>query len=217
MKIWKITGIALVVVLAVSVVTGTLAFAQSANPGAGDATEQGAPGGMRNRGPNFGGSRDGQMGRGGEMDETTLEFVADALGLTVEELQAELDAGKRVFEIAEELGIEEADLQEAFKAARIAHIEQAVVDGDLTQEQADAILEQMEQAEQIAEAMEAMRNAEIEEALANGVITEEQAELLRGLGGKGGAGFGGQRGGRMGSGNQMFHGERAPGFAPNQN
>lgn len=224
MKIWKIAGIALVVVLGASVVTGSIAFAQNEDPGPGTGTEQVAPSGPQNRGPAF------DRPRGGGMDEITLEYVADALGLSADELQARLDAGERLPDIADELGVEKDVLDEAFKAARIAHIEQAVADGALTQEEADAILERMEQAEQVAEALEAMRNAEIEEALAEGVITEEQAELLQDMGGKG-FGFGGPRGpqmapgmggrggfahGQMRPGGPMFQGPCAPNPAPGQ-
>lgn len=207
MKTYKIVGIALLVVIVASVVTGTLVFAQSETPEAQDEAGQNCvcppgPGGQ------FGGPRGGRRGPGwAGLDDTAKEIIAEALGLTPDELQAQLDEGKRLAEIAEEQGVEASEIQAAMKAVRVARIEQAVADGKLTQEQADQILERMEQAEQIAQALQAMREAQIEQALADGIITEEQAELLRNLEGKGFMGLRG-RGGFRGP------GRRTPRFRP---
>jgi len=83
-------------------------------------------------------------GKGGMANEA----IAEALGLTQEELQAELEAGKTLAEVAEEQGVELQDLRDAAEAdreqARRDAIAQAVKDGDMTQEQADWIIEGMD-------------------------------------------------------------------------
>ncbi len=71
--------------------------------------------------------------------EAVETAVADALGLTVEELQAARDDGKRLPEIAAEQGVELSAVQEAAQAVREAALQQAVEDGLLTQEQADQL------------------------------------------------------------------------------
>lgn len=111
---------------------------------------------------------DGMRGAGGEA-------LADALGITVEELQA------------------------AEETARAAAIEQAVVDGLLTQEQADALLANglghrgfppgaehetfLAEAlgisvEELQAARDEVQAARLAEMVAAGVITQEQADLM---------------------------------------
>ena len=65
--------------------------------------------------------------------------VANALGLTVEALEAAQAEGKRLNEIATEQGVELSDVQAAVQAAHAAAIQQAVEDGLITQEQADQL------------------------------------------------------------------------------
>jgi predicted transcriptional regulator len=78
----------------------------------------------------------------------TYDTVAEALGLTPDELFAELHEGKTLSEIAEEQGVEMDEVREAVSAAQVeaqkAAIEQAVEDGRLTEEQADWMLEGLE-------------------------------------------------------------------------
>ena len=80
---------------------------------------------------------------------TMFDTVAEALGLTPEEFFAELRAGKTLKEIADELGIQIEAVQEAIKAARVEAmregIEQAVENGRISQEQAEWLLEGLEQ------------------------------------------------------------------------
>ena len=66
--------------------------------------------------------------------------VADALGMTVEELDAAQADGQRLPEIAAAQGVEMSAVQEAVQAAHEAAIAQAVADGLITQEQADQLL-----------------------------------------------------------------------------
>jgi hypothetical protein len=80
---------------------------------------------------------------------TMFDTAAEALGLTPEELFAELHAGNTLEEIAEAQGVELEAVQEAMNAARAEAmretIEQAVEDERITQEQADWLLEGLEQ------------------------------------------------------------------------
>ena len=78
----------------------------------------------------------------------SFDTVAEALGLTPDELFTQLHAGKTLEEIAEEQGVELEDVREALNAARIEDrkeaIQQAVEDGKLSQEQADWMIEGLE-------------------------------------------------------------------------
>ncbi len=80
---------------------------------------------------------------------TMFDTMAEALGLTPEALFAELHAGNTLEEIAEARGVELEAVQEAMNAARAEAmreaIEQAVEDERITQEQADWLLEGLEQ------------------------------------------------------------------------
>lgn len=71
-----------------------------------------------------------------------LEWLAEQFGMTVDELKAELEAGKTITELAEEKGV---DLQAAQIEVMKERIQQAVEDGTLTQEQADWLLQGLEQ------------------------------------------------------------------------
>ncbi|MGQ9466302.1 MAG: hypothetical protein ACUVSH_02295, partial [Anaerolineae bacterium] len=78
----------------------------------------------------------------------TFDAVAEALGLTPEQLFSELHSGKTLEEIAEEKGVDIQKVFEAAQAARVQQmkdaIQQAVEDGRMTQEQADWLLEGLE-------------------------------------------------------------------------
>ena len=92
------------------------------------------------------GFRHGMMGgRGLHGSQAGLDAVAEALGMTTDELQAALQDGKTLADLAEEKGVEIQALRDAAEAAektaRIEQIEQAVTDGDLTREQADWMIE----------------------------------------------------------------------------
>ncbi|HEY5671589.1 MAG TPA: hypothetical protein VIS10_16480 [Anaerolineales bacterium] len=80
------------------------------------------------------------IGRGGG-----LEAVAEALGMTLDELTTQLWGGKTLADLADDKGVDLADLREAVQAARLEQtrqqIEQAVDDGTLTRDQADWLLE----------------------------------------------------------------------------
>jgi hypothetical protein len=81
-------------------------------------------------------------------DEAGLAAAAEVLGMTPEELTTELWGGKTLSDLADEAGV---DLQAVRDAVDAAHedamrqaIEQAVTDGNLSREQADWMLEGLE-------------------------------------------------------------------------
>ncbi len=93
--------------------------------------------------------RGGILGQFNEGFWTMYDAVAETLELTPEELFSELHGGKSVSEVAEAQGVEmEAihdALEEARAEARKEAIEQAVEEGRLSQEQADWMIEGLEQ------------------------------------------------------------------------
>ncbi|MBN2005546.1 MAG: hypothetical protein JXA21_19460 [Anaerolineae bacterium] len=98
--------------------TGTRGWSDGARP---------MPGGMR------GGMRGG-MGR----DVATPALVAEALDMTVADLSTALDAGQTIAQLAEAKGLTLDDVVDAIVAPHLERINQAVANGNLTQEQADA-------------------------------------------------------------------------------
>ncbi|MEM7126856.1 MAG: hypothetical protein AAF702_11050 [Chloroflexota bacterium] len=68
------------------------------------------------------------------------EVIADALDVPVEELEAALDAGTSIRDIASDLGIDGDTLRTEVEAAYEVAVQQAVEDGVISQDQADAIL-----------------------------------------------------------------------------
>ncbi len=122
-----------------------------------------------------------------------LEAAAEALGMTAEELSAQLWAGKTLADIAEEKGVNLVELHETVQSAVQAEME---------------VLQ--------AEKAEAMRDA-FGQALENGTITQDHYDwLIEGLDNSyiPGPGFGGR--GRFQGGNQGrgFNNFGQPGFAP---
>jgi hypothetical protein len=74
---------------------------------------------------------------------TMPALLAEALGMTVEELYAAQADGQTVAEIAAGRGIELADVVAAVIAPHAERLAQAVADGAMTQEQADLMLATM--------------------------------------------------------------------------
>ncbi|TET86041.1 MAG: hypothetical protein E3J37_00520 [Anaerolineales bacterium] len=79
--------------------------------------------------------RDGLIDR-----EKVQAAVAEALGISVEELQAARTEGKTLSDLAEELGVDLEVVRAARQAALEEAVQQAVEDGFVTQEQAEKIL-----------------------------------------------------------------------------
>jgi hypothetical protein len=67
-------------------------------------------------------------------------LLAEALGMTVDELEAALAGGQSLRDLMSEQGIDASTLQANVQAAYEAAVAQAVADGIITQAQADAIL-----------------------------------------------------------------------------
>jgi uncharacterized protein YidB (DUF937 family) len=74
-----------------------------------------------------------------------LDAAADYLGLTEAELREKLNDGQTLAEIAEAEGKSVDGLKQALVDAAKAKLDQLVRDGELTQEQADAMLERLKE------------------------------------------------------------------------
>lgn len=119
-------GGVLVALLVVGVLGATNAFAQGASS---DDFHGRGPGG----------------GRGLRVGSPEFEAAAEALDMTTDELTTALQSGKTLETIAEEAGVDYADVQAAIQAAHATElrerIQQAVDAGTITQENADWLLE----------------------------------------------------------------------------
>ena len=115
----------LVALMVVGVIGATNAFAQSSTPGVL----------LHGRGP----------GGGRGLGEAELAAAAEALNMTTAELTTALQSGTTLEQLAEEAGVDLQDVRDAIQAVREtelrARIEQAVTNGNITQEKADWLLE----------------------------------------------------------------------------
>jgi hypothetical protein len=143
----KIIGISVVAVLAVLVfgIVG-LAFAQDSTPTQPvQANPNGQAAGVMGGG-RWGGQRGGRMAPGsGLLHDQVVASLADAFGMAPEALQARLDNGETLWQVAESLGWTSEQLQTAMLDARSAALQQALADGSMTQEQADWMAQRMNQ------------------------------------------------------------------------
>jgi len=89
------------------------------------------------------GGRGGQYGEAGPLHDYMFPAIAEALGLSTDELQAAHDAGKTAWVIAQEQGKTFEEFQTLMAEARSKAFTQAVADGVITQAQADWMLERM--------------------------------------------------------------------------
>ena len=125
----KIAGIIAVFAAIIAFVGAASAFAQG--PANGVAP---AGGNQAQVNPNAG---DGLI----TVDESVMHAaIAEVLGISVNELEATLDAGETPATLALELGVDFAEVQATIDAVHEAAIAQAVADGLFTQEQADWML-----------------------------------------------------------------------------
>lgn len=84
---------------------------------------------------------DHQKCRNGLIDREKIKVaVAEALGISVEELQVARSEGKTLSDLAEEQGVDQEVVRAAMHAALEEAVQQAVEDGLVTQEQAEEIL-----------------------------------------------------------------------------
>lgn len=129
--------IGLILAAVLVLVVGTAVFAQTETPEPPEGWE-----GKGGRGPGGWGGR-GMMGPGdgtGEVHDYMIEGMADALGLSVDELETRLEAGERMYEIASSLGMDQESFFEAMSQARDEAMEQAYEDGVLSEEQYENFL-----------------------------------------------------------------------------
>ena len=122
------------------------------NFGPNDRDFQGGPmmGGRGNFGPDQrGGERGFQRGpmmgggRGSIFSEYRTEIqqaTADALGITVDDLNTAIASGKTPLQIAEEKGLTQEEFQTKLAETMSVVLKKAVADGKITQDQADTIL-----------------------------------------------------------------------------
>jgi hypothetical protein len=90
----------------------------------------------------FMGPHMGFMGRGGD---SLLDLAAEKLGMSVQDLFAELQDGKSIADVASDKGVDVQDIADAYLAQLEENLKQAVEDGNITQNQADWMLEQAQE------------------------------------------------------------------------
>jgi len=130
-KFFRITSV-LTALIALIVFAGvTAAFAQGPNQPGGS-----TPPAM-NQAQNEAGAGMGLMA----VDEAAMhEAIAGALGVTIDEFEAEIANGENAFTLAQKLGVDFAEVQAVMDAAHAAALQQAVNDGLVSQEQAGWML-----------------------------------------------------------------------------
>ena len=142
-----------VVAMALLVMGGTAVFAQQVDEGSSTPilqTDDGSQDDLAPLNEDTGQQNRSQGHRNGGKNgrfldrEAASATIADALGITVEELQAAHEEGTTLPDLAESLGVEMEVVEAAIEAARAEAIAQAVADGTITQEEADAMAERAE-------------------------------------------------------------------------
>jgi len=78
---------------------------------------------------------------GKKLEGRSLERIASILGITLEELQAELESGKSIADIVSEHGLTMEQFRQKQQELRKAEILQQLNEGKITQEQADKMLQ----------------------------------------------------------------------------
>jgi len=144
-KKWRLGAILLAIAILTGAVAGISFAADEVNSAAVEGYPSGPPGGP---GPDGQGPPDGQCppdGKGPGGLGHGMDDLASILGITVDELKAEIESGKTMDEIVSAYGLTMAQVHEKMLELRKAEIAQAVADGTMTQEEADQILERLEQ------------------------------------------------------------------------
>jgi hypothetical protein len=151
MKKAILTG-AIVGIVILALGTAGFAYAQNQNPMSAYFQEESEGtypygSGMMGRG----GYGRGMMGQGafgegeGLLHDYMAPALADAFGLTVDELEALHESGETLWDYAQEQGMSQEEFFSTMQAARTVALNQAVADGVITQEQADWMLDHMGQ------------------------------------------------------------------------
>lgn len=135
LRVKKYIGLAAVIAVAAALGLASIASAQTATPPSTSTVPQARSDGFS---PGF-----------GLHSQAALDAAAKALGLTTDELSAQLWGGKTLAAIATEQGVDIAVVQKAVQAAEVAEaktaIQQAVTAGSLTQAKADWLLQGLDQ------------------------------------------------------------------------
>lgn len=140
MKKWfALSIIAVLTILAVATVVSAQAPQPQQTPQPyGQGFGQGMMGQGRQAGVGRGGMMAGRVDGGeGPIHDGMVAYFAGKLGLSVDALEARLDAGETMWQIAESQNVSSADFVALMKDARNAGIDAAVKAGLMTQEQAD--------------------------------------------------------------------------------
>jgi polyhydroxyalkanoate synthesis regulator phasin len=97
------------------------------------------------RAPHGEGFRAPRGGFGGRLGGAPIGVATEKLGMSAEELMAEIQAGKSIADVAREKGVDVQEIADAYMEQLRARLGQAVENGRLTQEQADSMLEKAEE------------------------------------------------------------------------
>ena len=87
----------------------------------------------------------GPKGMAGGGIQAAEQAAADKLGLTLQDFQAQLRSGQSLSDLASAKGVAASDLYAAMAAAAKTQLDQEVKAGNLTQQQEDAVLQQIQQ------------------------------------------------------------------------
>jgi len=144
----KLIGITLILTVALVTLGIGLAFAQQGTPTPWPGGRMGGRG-MMGGGGMMGGNTSWMqamhewMTTSGGMHTLVWDSLAKTLGLTTDELYAELNSGKTLAQLGEEKGVGQVDLAANLESAVKSGLETAVEQKALTQEQADWMLSHM--------------------------------------------------------------------------
>jgi hypothetical protein len=145
MKYWQMSLVAIVMVAVVAVAGFSIARADDGDPPI--ATEEtypyGGPMGRGGRQGGFGLHAWDEDGPEHIMHDDMLVAFAEALGMSVDALEARLEAGETMADIALSEGMSQEAFFTLMQEARADALAQAVADGLISQEQADWMLDRM--------------------------------------------------------------------------
>ncbi len=141
-KLIGLVAVLVITVVALGAVAG-LVYAQAPTPNPVPFGPGGMMGGRGGRGGMGGGMMGGyaQTGETGPMHEVMVAAMAKALNMEVKDLEAALDSGKTMWDVAQEQGLSQEQFVAAMQSAREAALKQMVADGVITQAQADWMLQ----------------------------------------------------------------------------
>jgi len=140
-KIWIIVVVVGIVTLALG--AAGLAYAQSETPP--QVTSPGYGNELMGGRRGSGGMRGGLIsGEEGPYHEFMMEAFAEAIGLSVNEIENRLASGESMWQIAASMDLTVEEISDIMSQVRSEMVEKAIADGTLTQEEAD-LMEQHKQ------------------------------------------------------------------------